>query len=460
MFWTSAYGGWGVTLTRQGRDDPGPRVVVVGAGLTGLAAAMRLEGEPVLVVERDDAVGGKARSRARDGFTFDVTGHWLHAREETLRALVIGLLGEDNLARLERRATVWLGGRMITYPFQANIYGLPWPNRLRCLANFVMTRLRRRRRAPAEMKFQDFVVERFGRGMAQHFFVPYYSKKFRGIALDELRVEWLKDYFPMPSTSQVIRGALGIRQDRVGYNARFLYPTQGGIGALPEAMLAACRDRDGFEVRLSTSLEEIDLARRRIRLSGSAEWLGWQALISTIPLSDLLDRIPRLPQHIRDARRSLRSSAMSYMNIALSAPSPLREHWVYTPEPGIPFYRMGVYTNAAPSMAPPGRASLWVEIADQAGPVEDSEIVDALLTFGAIESPSDVLFIEHHRVDHAYVVFDDARQEAVETILPWLAESGIHSCGRYGRWSYGSMGDAILDGFSVAAGLTVSSAGT
>jgi protoporphyrinogen oxidase len=223
-------------------------------------------------------------------------------------------------------------------------------------------------------------------------------------------------------------------------------------------MLAACRGRDGFDIRLSTSLEEVDLDGRRIRLSGSKEWLDWQALISTIPLSDLLDRIPRLPQHIKNARRSLRSSAMRYMNIALSAPSPLREHWVYTPEPGIPFYRMGVYTNAAPRMAPPGRAGLWVEIAYGADKVEDSEVVDALLTFGAIESASDVLFIEHHKVDHAYVVFDDAREKAVETILPWLAESGIYSCGRYGRWTYGSMGDAILDGFSAAARVRLSCA--
>ncbi|TMR25664.1 hypothetical protein ETD86_00625 [Nonomuraea turkmeniaca] len=425
--------------------------MVVGAGLTGLAAAMRLERERVVVVERDEAVGGKARSRGRDGFTFDVTGHWLHLREEPLKELVLGLLGEDNLARLERRATVWLDGRMITYPFQANIHGLPWPSRLQCLAGFAAARMRRRRGAPAEMSFEDFVVERFGRGMARHFFVPYYSKKFQGIALDELRTEWLKDYFPMPSTAQVLGGALGVRNDRFGYNARFLYPAQGGIGLLPEAMLAACRSRDGFDIQMSTSLEEVDLDRRRIRLSGSADWLGWRALVSTIPLSDLLDRIPGLPEHIRDARRTLRSSAMRYANIALRAPSPLREHWVYTPEPDIPFYRMGVYTNAAPRMAPPGGASLWVEIADQKGPVADPDIVDALLKIGAIGSAADVLFMEHHKVDHAYIVFDDAREKAIDTILPWLAEAGVHSCGRYGRWTYGSMGDAILDGFSVAA---------
>ncbi|MFI0481134.1 protoporphyrinogen/coproporphyrinogen oxidase [Actinomadura sp. 9N215] len=428
-------------------DEP---VVVVGAGLAGLAAAMRLQGHPVLVVERDDAVGGKARSRERDGYTFDLTGHWLHLREPDLRDLVFGLLGEESLNRLARRATVWLDGRVITYPFQANINGLPLGARVRCLGSYLAARLRGGNGDPAQMRFEDFIVERFGRGMARHFFIPYYSKKFHGIALDELRTEWLKDYFPMPTTAQVIRGAFG-RDHRIGYNSRFLYPERGGIGVLPEAMLKACAGRAGFELRLETSLEEIDLAGRRLRLSDSPRWRRWGAIISTMPLADLLDSVTVLPEEIRDARRALRSSAMRYADVALRAPSPIREHWVYTPGPEIPFYRMGVYTNAAPLMAPPGGASLWVEIAGQAGPVADSEIIEALVRIGAVAAPEDVLFVDQHKVEHAYVVFDDAREKAIGTILPWLAGQGIHSCGRYGRWGYGSMGDAINDGFSAAA---------
>ncbi len=424
--------------------------MVLGAGLAGLAAAMRLTHLPVLLVEREDTVGGKARSHRRDGFTFDVTGHWLHLRDGALEQLVSSLLGEDNLIRIERRATVWIDGRMVPYPLQANIHGLPLPIRLRCLASFVLARLQPQRGIPAAMGFEDFVVGQFGLGMARHFFIPYQLKVFQGVPLDELRTGLTSYNFPPPSAAEVLSGALGIRHDRVGFNARFRYPASGGIDALPEAMLASCRSREGFAVRLSTTLEEVDLARRRVRLRGSPQWLEWQALISTVPLPELLDHIPGLPGHIQAARLALRSVAVRYANIALRAPSPLREHWVYTPEPNIPFYRMGVYTNAAPAMAPPGCAGLWVEITDRAGAADEASIVDALLKIGAIASGGDVLFIEQHKVDHAYVVFDEARENALDTILPWLAEHGVHSCGRYGGWTYGSMEDAILDGFAAA----------
>src|SRR3712207_2509534 len=58
-----------------GAGEPGRRpVVVVGAGLAGLAAAVALTaaGIPVRVFEASDDVGGRVRSRRRgDGFVVD-----------------------------------------------------------------------------------------------------------------------------------------------------------------------------------------------------------------------------------------------------------------------------------------------------------------------------------------------------------------------------------------------------
>ncbi len=55
------------------------RVLVVGAGVGGMCAAVRLAklGHEVTVVERSDAVGGKLGRFSRDGFTFDTGPHLL-----------------------------------------------------------------------------------------------------------------------------------------------------------------------------------------------------------------------------------------------------------------------------------------------------------------------------------------------------------------------------------------------
>lgn len=59
-------------------NGSGKRVVVVGAGIGGMAAAAQLarEGFAVTVLERNDQVGGRARIWKKDGYTFDMGPSW------------------------------------------------------------------------------------------------------------------------------------------------------------------------------------------------------------------------------------------------------------------------------------------------------------------------------------------------------------------------------------------------
>ncbi|WP_104524207.1 phytoene desaturase family protein [Blastococcus atacamensis] len=86
--------------TVPGRTD---RVVVVGAGLAGLAAALRLRGagREVTVVERADGPGGRAGRIEQDGFALD-TGPSVFTAPEVL-ADTLAAVGEELEDRLELR---------------------------------------------------------------------------------------------------------------------------------------------------------------------------------------------------------------------------------------------------------------------------------------------------------------------------------------------------------------------
>lgn len=60
--------------TRSGADDPRPAAVVIGAGLGGLSAAMRLgaKGYQVTVLDRLDRAGGRGSSITKGGHRFDL----------------------------------------------------------------------------------------------------------------------------------------------------------------------------------------------------------------------------------------------------------------------------------------------------------------------------------------------------------------------------------------------------
>ncbi len=56
------------------------RVVVLGGGIAGLAAARsaRRSGADVVLLEKNPTLGGLTRSIVVDGWTFDYAGHFLH----------------------------------------------------------------------------------------------------------------------------------------------------------------------------------------------------------------------------------------------------------------------------------------------------------------------------------------------------------------------------------------------
>ena len=63
-----------------------------------------------------------------------------------------------------------------------------------------------------------------------------------------------------------------------------------------------------------------------------------------------------------------------------------------------------------------------------------------------VRAPEDVLFMDVHTIPHAYVLYDDQYGPARQEIVDWLRGCDILTAGRYGRWEYSSMEDALLAG--------------
>jgi protoporphyrinogen oxidase len=348
---------------------------------------------------------------------------------------------------VERRTRVYTHGALLPYPFQANLHGLPLEVVQECLVGFVEARERAARGELPAASFEAFAEARFGRGIARHFFVPYNTKLW-GMHPNRLTAEWVSRYIPIPDLAQVIGGAIGVAQEGLGYNANFLYPAAGGIDALPRRLAAALPET--VQTILGSDVEAIDPAGRRVKLTAEADWRGYAALISTMPLPELVRRIAAVPAAVREAAAALRWVRWRYLDVATRRPVPADYHWAYVPELRYPFFRVGVYSNAVASMAPAGCSSLYVELSDRTGPIDVPAVLQALVEVGALAAVDDVLFTEEREIEYAYVVFDDDHAAATRTIFAWLAQVGIHSCGRYGAWVYNSMEDSVIQGREAA----------
>jgi len=351
------------------------------------------------------------------------------------------LLG-DELDAIERQARIYSSGALTLYPFQGNLHGLPPDVVYECLLGFVQTLVEREEEAPAN--FEQYILHHFGRGIAARFMVPY-NHKLWGVHPRELTSAWCERFVPIPSPEQVLAGAVGAGSAQLGYNVSFSYPRTGGIEALPRALAA---ELDPARTRLGCAPERIDPRAGTLTLAG--ETVGYSALISSIPLPELVGLLSAAPDEVLAATGRLRSTAVRYLSVATRRPAAADYHWVYVPEEDLPFYRVGIFSNVMPAMAPAGCSSLYVELDARRPSIGVPEALQALVSIGAIASLDDVLFAELEVIDPGYVVFDEHYAPSLETIHSYLRGQRIVSCGRYGEWIYNSMEDSLLAGRAAA----------
>lgn len=419
-------------------------IAILGAGLTGMSAALELRerGAPHRIFEKLNAPGGHAVTIEDNGFRFDRTGHLLHLKSDALRAQVLDWIGPDHL-RIQRRSVIWSNGVYTRYPFQANTYGLPPQVAYECVQGFIAAHFAPPGRAEPN-NFEEYCEQHFGEGISRHFMIPYNSRLW-GVHPREITSAWCQRFVPLPRLEDVIAGAVGLNDRELGYNSNFIYPRLG-IGQLTKGM--------------ASRLPELELGRAPLRIELGArclvfadERLKFDVLLSTIPLPQLLGLIDDVPDEVRAAAAKLRCSHLDYLDVALRRKPGTDFHWAYVPEAKYPFYRVGCYSNFSDALAPPGKSSLYVELASRSPPDLDRvlpEVARGLIEMGVIDSADDIEFARARRIDYAYVIFDHQYFAALEVIRPFLEGARIVSSGRYGDWNYSAMEDAIAFGKTAA----------
>jgi protoporphyrinogen oxidase len=420
--------------------------LIIGGGLAGLSAAWHL-GRGATVLEAANVVGGLCRSYRREGYTFDISGHLLHFRRPEIRRFVAARL-PGALARHRRRAFVHFRGKLVHYPFQAHLFELPPRVRDECLRGFFKAAGEKAAGAATPGDFEGWLRHHFGEGIVRHFLGPYNRKMWR-VPLRRIDPAWAAWAVPVPTPAQVQEGGRSGADLRLGYNPVFSYPRRGGIGTLAEALA-----RGDMRLHLGEKVVGVDLDRRRVETLAGRSW-DFERLVSTAPLPELLRMTRGLPPAVAAAAERLRCVAICVANVGVARPAARDAHWLYFPEPAYPFYRVGITTNVAPALAPPGCHVLSVEstlpFGTRSGCRERWDATRRGLEraglLGRGEAPAVVDLVQ---VPYAYVLYDRHRARVLPGILRELEARGLHSIGRYGAWEYGTMEDALAQGMETA----------
>ena len=427
------------------------QVVIIGAGLTGISTAYHLEQQQFFdykIFEKESETGGLCRSVQHEGFTFDFTGHLLHASDPYFYELIQKLVGLDQLNVIDRRSFIYSHETFTKYPFQINLFGLPPQVIVECITGFL-------NRTPNAnpSTFREWVIAQFGDGLGKHFFFEYQEKIFAH-PIDKITASWTGRFVPQTSIEQILHGSLSDQKsESIGYNARFLYPKKGGI----QSWVQKLADQIQNPIATNHCVQSIDIAQKVVTFTnGHIE--PYETLISTMPLDRLLTlAIEPTSSSFSTALAHLQCNTVVNFNIGINRPDVSEKHWIYFPEKEYPFYRLGFWHNFSDEMAPKGCSSLYGEFAYKNQSPEwitrtlDASVKAAKKLFKI--NDADIITQKTFTIPHAYVTYDQWRDQNLTSLLNRLKEHSIHSVGRYGAWKYSSMQEAVLDGKEVTQNL-------
>ena len=423
--------------------DPG-RVLIIGAGPTGLGAAYRLHELGVgdfIVLEAEAAPGGLAASYVdARGFTWDMGGHVQFSHYAYYDRVLDKALGDRWLWH-ERESWIRIKNRFVPYPFQNNIHRLDPADRDRALAGLEQARSGREGTGrPAS--FASWISQTFGDGIAGLFMRPY-NLKVWGYPLEELDAGWIDDRVALPDLDR-IKDNIARRRDDVswGPNRRFRFPAAGGTGAIWSGVAGLLpAERLAFQQRVV----EVDLGARLVRLQDGRQH-RFDVLLSTMPLDVLTAIAGPLAPDVRHASRSLRYSTVHVLGVGLRGPRPhdlSTKCWMYFPEDHSPYYRVTVFSNYSPRNVPEGDGywSLMAEVCESPKKPVDADrlqetVLAAMRQDGLLPAGTDVVSVWHGRAGHGYPTPFLGRDLVLDRILPALEAGRVFSRGRFGGWKY------------------------
>lgn len=422
--------------------SPG-RILILGAGPTGLGAAWRLQElgyHDYQVLEQSSKAGGLASSFVDDcGFTWDVGGHVQFSHYAYYDDVLDLALGDAWLYH-QRQSWVWMRERFIPYPFQNNIHRLDPADCARALRGMEAA-ADARDGTPAD-DFRQWIFSTFGEGIAELFLLPYNFKVW-AFPPELLGTDWMGDRVAVPDLERVKRNVeRGVDDVSWGPNSLFRFPKRGGTGAIWKAVASRLpTDRLRFDAKVVS----VDAARRMVTLA-DGQRLSYETLISALPLDVFCGMTAGLSSSAFEASARLLHSTSHIIGIGLRGrqPETLKQKcWMYFPEEASPYYRVTVFSNYSPANVPEGDGfwSLMAEVSESPmKPVQQEtligNVVDALRRDRLIAPESEVVSRWYYRASHGYPTPSRTRDQQLSIIEPELVTNGIFSRGRFGAWRY------------------------
>jgi len=440
------------------------KIAVIGAGPAGMTAAYQLSkslGSKVSlldVYEKSGQVGGLSKSIDCWGQRVDLGPHRFFSHDPKINALWLEVV-KDRYEIVDRQTRIYYKKTFFDYPVRAfnALKGLGPLEAFRCLFSYALERMFPTRDTST---FEGWVTSRFGKRLYTIFFKTY-SEKLWGIPCTDLDSDFASQRIKKLSLLEAVRNAFSGGRDNKHATLvdQFAYPL-GGTGSVYESMKEHIESRGGT-VRLGTGIDRVITEGKKatgVRLE-SGKVVEYDHVVSTMPISLLVERLPETPDKVLKMNRELKFRNTILVYLQVDHPDLFRDQWLYIHDATVKMGRVTNFRNWVSAVYGESPTTVlcleyWCNFEDELWSWKDGQLVE--LASGEIAKTGlvDPDLIKDGivvRLPRCYPVYFKGYREFLEPVESFLGSLGnLHVIGRYGAYKYNNQDHSMLMGIRAA----------
>jgi protoporphyrinogen oxidase len=316
------------------------RVVVIGAGAMGLAAAHHAlkRGHEVTLIEAAPEPGGMAAHFDLAGLSIERFYHFICKADQATFALLAELGIADRLRWVATSMGYYFDGAL--HPWGDPVSLLRFPHlsvadKLRYGAMMFFASRRTDWSPLEQVSARDWIIRWCGADVYERLWAPLFRLKFFEYA-DNISAAWIGTRIRRVGTSR--RSML---QEELGY-------LEGGTDTLVQALAQSIRQQGGT-IRLRTPARRIEIARNAVTgVNTPEETLRADAVISTVPTPLVGALVPDLPADWRARYAAIENIGVVCVVFRLRK-SVTRHFWVNISDPRFEIPGIIEFSNLRPT---------------------------------------------------------------------------------------------------------------
>lgn len=449
-----------------------PKVIVLGAGVSGLGLAWRLSsrGVEVCVLEANSQVGGLARTERTDGYCLDVGPHSFFSEDKGIADAVLSLF-DPPLVPAPRSVQFYYEGKYLDYPLTPLnvLFGMGAWSGGRAAISFLKSRFQSREVGvdPDNETVEDWAIRSFGDHLYRTFFKPY-TEQFWKMPCTQLAARSIPTHTRMSfiHTLQVLLRQKIAKLDPSLIEREMLptwYP-RTGFGEIPERIAAAVRKNGGTILTncRATAVSERPNGGACVTYvrDGNTETLEGTHVVSTIPLRDLVASLePAAPPEVLASAQALHYRPLVVLGMVTDRPKVLKASYLYVMNK--PYNRISEANWFSTGTSPSGENIVVVEMACLRGSAAWNSSKEHLfdmcigtLAADGFVSPGDVKRLLLLRAPDAYPVYGLGYSAHLKRVLDHICSRRcVSTLGRTGEFRYMDSDVCIRRAFDLADNL-------